>query len=61
MQWLTDPLAEFIVWSFDTFLVPLGNMPNNIFLALGFFGLIYWLRMQAKLSQKAANDPNQIK
>lgn len=61
MEWLTDPLAKFIVWSFDTFLVPLQNMPNTAFIILGFVGLLYWLRIQSKLNAKAAQDPDQIK
>ena len=61
MEWLTTPLAEFITWSFDTLLVPLQNTPNNIFIVLGFVGLLFWLKTQSKLSKKAANDPNQLK
>jgi hypothetical protein len=30
-------------------------------LGLGFVGLFYWLNIQKKLSDKAANDPNQLK
>lgn len=61
MEWLTEPLAQFITWSFDTLLVPMQNMPNVAFILLGFFGLFSWLRIQTKLSAKAANNPDQIK
>lgn len=61
MQWLTDPLGDFFVWSFDTFLVPFGNMPNLAFLIIGFVGLFYWLRLQAKWNKQADENSNQIK
>jgi hypothetical protein len=37
------------------------NTFNYLFIALGFFGLIYWLRWQKKFNEKAANNPDQIK
>jgi hypothetical protein len=61
MEWLTNPLADFFVWSFDTFLVPFENLPNLAFLILGFVGLFYWLNFQAKMNKKADENPNQIK
>jgi hypothetical protein len=44
-------------WFYDN----IGNMFNYSVIVLGFFGLFYWLRTQKKLSDKAANDPNQLK
>ena len=61
MDWLFYGLADLGRWTFDTFLVPAQNGPNYAFLALGFVGLLFWLRKQAQLSEKAANDPNQLK
>jgi len=31
----------------------LGNIPNFIFLMIGFFGLFYWLSKQNQLNKKA--------
>ncbi|MFP5471461.1 MAG: hypothetical protein ACLGGV_07675 [Bacteroidia bacterium] len=61
MEWLTDPLADFFVWSFDTLLVPFENMPNWAFLTLGFVGLLFWLNKQANFNNEAKENPNQIK
>lgn len=61
MEWLTTPLADFIVWTFETFLEPMKNMPNTAFLLLGFVGLFYWLNLQAKYNKQAEQNPNQIK
>ena len=61
MQYLTGPIAALIKWTFDFLLVPIGDLPgllnpNNIFLVLGFIGLIYWLRLQGKYNKKAAQE-----
>jgi hypothetical protein len=37
------------------------NKFNYLCIALGFFGLIYWLRWQKKFNEKAENNPDQIK
>ncbi|MGB0167364.1 MAG: hypothetical protein ACPF8V_10985 [Luteibaculum sp.] len=50
------PIGEAITWSFETLLVPLGNMPNTIFTILGFVGLAVWLNMQAKYNKKAKQE-----
>ncbi len=60
MQDIVIPIGDFLVWSFGG-LEFLRNLPNMIFLALGFVGLIIWLRMQSKYNKEAANNPNQIK
>lgn len=44
-------------WFYDN----IGNIFNYSMIVLGFFGLFYWLNVQRKLSNKAANDPNQLK
>lgn len=44
-------------WFYDN----IGNIFNYSLIVLGFIGLFYWLNIQRKLNDKAANDPNQIK
>lgn len=44
-------------WFYDN----VGNIFNYSLIVLGFIGLFYWLNIQRKLNDKAANDPNQIK
>ena len=39
----------------------IGNILNYTFMATIAFGLLYWLSVQKKLSDKAAKDPNQLK
>ncbi len=57
MEYIVFPLGHFIVWTFDTLLVPIGEMgianPNNLFIVLGFVGLFYWLLQQHKFNKKA--------
>lgn len=60
MDWLVYPLGDLFVWSFGI-LEYFQNLPNDIFLVGGFFGLFYWLRLQAKYNKAAAADPTQIK
>mgnify|MGYP001617535996 CR=1 FL=1 len=38
-----------------------GNYFNYSCLTLGFIGLIYWLRLQAKMDKQAANNPDQLR
>lgn len=48
----------------DVLFLPLesiGNLANYTFLAVGFFGFIYWMSRQAKFNKNAANNPNQLK
>jgi hypothetical protein len=44
-------------WFYDN----IGNIFNYSLIVLGFIGLFYWLNIQRKLNDKAANDPNQLK
>lgn len=58
MDYIVNPIAAFLKWTFDFILVPLGELPtlinpNYIFLYIGFIGLIIWLRMQHKYDKKA--------
>lgn len=52
-------MTDFIYWLGDVFYVifglmeKLGNVPNYIFIVLGFFGLFYWLNLQKKYNKKA--------
>lgn len=69
MDWLAYPLADLLVWSFETLLVPFGDidvlgiagLPNFLFLGLGFVLIAIWLKMQGKYNAEAAADPNQLK
>ncbi|MEM9051144.1 MAG: hypothetical protein AAGC47_03735 [Bacteroidota bacterium] len=66
MQEIVGPIAGLVKWTFDNVLVPIGDLPdlvnpNYIFLVIGFLGMFYWLNMQRKYNNQAANNPNQIK
>jgi hypothetical protein len=61
MQYLTEPIAALILWTFNNILVPLGELPalvnpNNVFIIIMTVGLFYWLNMQAKFNRKAQNE-----
>ena len=38
-----------------------GNIINFSFIVLGFVGLFYWLNMQKKFNQQAADNKDQLK
>ena len=42
-------LGDIFYWLFENTLEPLGNMPNDAFLLLGFVGLFVWLKMQKSM------------
>ena len=46
-------LGDIFYWLFENTLEPLGNMPNDAFLLLGFVGLFVWLKMQKKFNEEA--------
>ncbi len=46
-------LGHFFQWLFENTLAPLGNIPNNAFIVLGFVGLGIWLKMQKKFNAEA--------
>ena len=60
LQSILDPIEQFIVWTFENVLEPLGNLPwvspNNLFLILGFVGLFYWLKVQGRYNEKANKE-----
>ncbi len=61
MQYLTAPIAQFIKWTFDNILVPIGELPallnpNNIFVIIIMLGLGYWLFVQGKFNKKAKSE-----
>jgi len=66
MDWIAYPLGDFFYWTFDTLLVPIGEMgpygaPNVGLLGLGFVALLVWMYLQNKYNKAAAADPDQIK
>jgi hypothetical protein len=54
--WLGDILTAF----FNLF-EKAGNLPNYIFIAVGFGLLFWWLGLQKKYNAKAEADPKQLK
>lgn len=55
-------MTDFIYWLGDVFyavfgvLERLGNIPNYLFIATGFFGLFYWLNKQKNFNKKAQQE-----
>lgn len=45
--------GDFFMWLFENTLEPLGNIPNNAAILLGFVGLFIWLRMQGRFNAEA--------
>lgn len=61
MQYLTEPIAAFILWTFKNLLEPLGELPgilnpNTVFILLIGAGLLIWLWMQQKYNKKAKEE-----
>lgn len=61
MQYITEPIAAFILWTFRTLLEPLGELPgflnpNTIFILMISAGLLIWLWMQQKFNKKAEEE-----
>jgi len=60
-------MMKFFYWLGDTFTAffdlfqNVGNLPNYIFIAVGFGLLFWWLGLQKKYNAKAAADPKQLK
>lgn len=46
-------LGDVFSWLFENTLEPLGNIPNNLFIVLGFVGMFIWLNMQKKFNAEA--------
>ena len=49
------PIVKFLQWTFDG-LVVLGNLPNKIFIGIGFIALGSWLVMQYRYNQQKDKD-----
>jgi len=61
MQYIVEPIAGLIKWSFDNILEPIGNLPgimnpNTIFIVIISIGLAYWMFQQQKFNKKAAEE-----
>jgi len=61
-------MTDFFYWFghfmdtvFANTIVPLGNIPNWIFIAIGFVLLFWWLGKQKKYNAEAKADPTQLK
>tara|TARA_B110000091_G_C13735493_1_gene440931 strand:- start:1018 stop:1200 length:183 start_codon:yes stop_codon:yes gene_type:complete len=60
-------MTEFFYWLGDTMTAffgvfeNAGNLPNYIFITVGFGLLLWWLGLQKKYNTKAAADPKQLK
>lgn len=60
MQWLVFPLGDLIKWTFGI-LESFENLPNVMFIIVGFIGFGYWMMLQNKYNKEAENNPNQLK
>lgn len=60
MYYLLKPIEDLFLWSFGI-LENLGNLPNKVFILIGFCLLFFWLRLQGKYNKEAAANPTQIK
>lgn len=61
MEYLVGPIGAFMKWTFDSILVPLGDLPvylnpNTAFIVLIGLGLLYWLKVQSDFNKKAERD-----
>ncbi len=56
LQDILESIGDALVWSFETFLEPAGNIPNNLFIILGFVGFGVWMKMQADYNRKAEQE-----
>jgi len=61
MQYIVEPIAALILWTFKNLLEPLADLPgllnpNTIFIILIGMGLLYWLFMQQRFNKKAEKE-----
>ena len=56
MQEILEPIADFLVWTFDNVLVPLGDLPNTLAILVAFGGIGYWLKLQKDFNAKADRE-----
>ena len=59
-QEIITPVAKFIEWTFETFLVPISDPFNSCVVLLGFIGLAFWLRLQTKYTRKAKEEGGMV-
>lgn len=59
-QEIITPVAKFIEWTFETFLVPISDPFNSAVVCLGFIGLAFWLWLQKKYTAKAKKEGGMI-
>ena len=57
-QEIITPVAKFIEWTFETLLVPMSSTFNSAVILLGITGLLFWLRLQKRYTQKAKKNGN---
>lgn len=55
-------IGDFLVWTYSALEQDaIGDKFNFAVIALGFFGLFFWLNTQHKLNKKARQNPDQLK
>lgn len=65
LQDIVLPLADIIVWTFDSVLVPIGESIGRRGFEwgsamVGIAGLVFWLYLQGKYDKEADNNPDQL-
>ncbi len=65
LQDIVLPLADIIVWTFDSVLVPIGEAIGRRGFEwgaamVGIAGLAFWLFLQGKYDKEADNNPDQL-
>ncbi|MCC6600602.1 MAG: hypothetical protein IT223_07985 [Crocinitomicaceae bacterium] len=60
LQSILNPIVDALQWSFKHFLEPMSHWFNWVLIVGGLFGLILWLRMQKRFSQKAREEGTMI-
>lgn len=52
---IMEALGDFFEWTFKILPI-LGNIPNVLFIILGFVLLFFWLKMQSDFNKKAERE-----
>jgi hypothetical protein len=55
-QDILTPIEDFMVWTFETLLEPIGNAPNTVIAIAGFIGILIWLKKQKDYNAKAERE-----
>jgi len=55
-QDIINPIGELLTASFEYIIEPLADFINLGAIALGFIGMLYWLSLQTKLTNKAKKE-----